>query len=189
MGSARLIRGVMRPAGEADGNVPRWSLWLVALVCFGPLALVLLLGVIALPLWFGMIAVQLAEPERFPHESSEVLVGTVWPILLVVSGIIGLIGLLRVLTLPRRGRPTSSRVLTVGMIAVGLIALAVFDLGIVAGVLSDFSAGIPIAGIVVYIALPFAGAAWLLSKSWKYLFAGPSPRGSHNNRMERTRDR
>jgi hypothetical protein len=49
----------------------------------------------------------------------------------------------------------------------------IFDLPIAIGVLSDFSEGIPVAGIAIYMLLPFAGAAWLLSKSWRVLLAAP----------------
>jgi hypothetical protein len=169
---ASLIRSVMRNEPESDAReVSRWSLWLVAIVCFGPLALIVLLGVFALPLWFGMAAAYVGEPERLSHELPGSLRDVVWPIALVVSGLIGLAGLLRVLTISRRSRPKSTRVVTIGMIAVGLVALAIFDFGLLVGVGSDLSAGIPVEGIAVYLVLPFAGAYWLVSKSWRFLVA------------------
>ena len=162
----------MRTTVEFDVPVaPRWCLWLVAVVCFGPLAAVWLLGALALPLWVGMLAAQLMEPERFAHELAGSIWDFVWPIALVISGLIGLVGLVRVLTLSRRERPESHRVVTIAMVAVGLTALLIFDLPIAIGVLSDFSEGIPVAAIAVYMLLPFAGAVWLLSKSWRFLLA------------------
>ena len=75
----------MRTASEfAVPDVPRWSLWLVAVVCFGPLAGVLFLGVLILPIWIGMLAVLLAEPERFAHDPSVTIWVVVWPIGLVL---------------------------------------------------------------------------------------------------------
>ena len=100
---------------------------------------------------------------------------TVWPIGLVVSGLIGLVGLLRVLTISRHEPPNSTQVVTIGMLAVGLAGLAIFDLDLIGGVISDFSEGIPVAGIAVYIVLPVSGAVWLLFKSWRFLVAGPAP--------------
>lgn len=127
-----------------------------------------------LPFWLAAISGRVMEQEAISHDSYEALVvGSIWPTALVLSGIIGFAGLVRVLTLPRDRRPESTRVLTVAMVAIGLTALAIFDLSIVVGTLSDLSAGIPVAGIVIYIVLPFAGAAWLMSQSWRYLFAGP----------------
>jgi hypothetical protein len=162
----------MRTEPESGArDVPRWSLWLVAIVCFGPLALIVLLGVFALPLWIGMAGAYLAEPERFSSELSGSLGDVVWPIALVVSGLIGLAGLLRVLTISRRSRPKSTRVVTIGMVAVGLVALAIFDFSVLVGVGSDLVESIP--GIAVYMVLPFAGAAWLVSKSWRFLVASP----------------
>ncbi len=170
----------MRTATESDvPSVPRWSLWLVATLCFGPLTGVLLLGVLVLPFWVGMLAALLIEPERFAHDLS--IWHIAWPIALVISGLIGLVGLVRVLTLSRREQPTSHRVFTLAMVAVGLTALMIFDLPIVAGVFSDFSDGVPVAGVAVYIVLPFAGAAWLLAKSWRFLIAVPGRVRSHDN--------
>jgi len=160
---------------------PRWSLWLVAVVCFGPLAVVLLLGVLVLPFWVGMLVAQVTEPERFAHDLSGSIWHFVWPIGLVIAGLIGITGLVRVLTLSRRERPKSHRVFTIGMVAVGLAALMIFDLPIAIGVLSDFSEGIPVAGIAIYMLLPFAGAAWLLFKSWRFLLAVPVGDRSHDN--------
>jgi hypothetical protein len=110
----------MRTGGEPRvPDVPRWSLWLVAVVCFGPLAVVLLLGVLVLPFWVGMLVAQVTEPERFAHDLSGSIWHFVWPIGLVISGLIGITGLVRVLALSRRERPKSHRVFTIGMVAVG----------------------------------------------------------------------
>jgi hypothetical protein len=121
------------------------------------------LGVLLLPLWVAMMAAQLTWPERFADDSA-----TIWhvalPIGCVLGGLIGLIGLVRVLTLSRRERPKSHRIFTVGMVAVGLAALVAFN-----GPL-DFSEGIDVPTIL-FVLLPFMGTAWLLFTSRKFLLA------------------
>jgi hypothetical protein len=160
----------MRIDTESDRReMPRWALWLVAVVCFGPLTLTWLLGVLMTPMWIGMLAVLLVEPERFAHDPSATPWVVALPIGLVIGGLVGLIGLVRVLTLSRRERPKSHRIFTLGMVAVGLVTLLVFRSPSIG--MPDFSEVIS-AGGVVYLLLPFTGAAWLMAKSWRYLLAG-----------------
>jgi hypothetical protein len=142
----------------------------VACICFGPSVAMLLLGVLILPVWISMLAVGLANPEH-PLDS----VGTpiwlaVWPICYVAAGVVGLGGLIRVLTLSRRERPRRHRAATIGAVTVGLAGLAIFDWASF-GRPWDLSEGMPFA---LFVVLPFGGAAWLLAKSWKFLFAGAS---------------
>ena len=151
-------------------SVPRWSLWLVAVACFGPLTAVWLLGVLYSAFWLSMLPLLLAEPaERLP-DSREAILGAVSAMAFVSAGRIGLIGLVRVLTLPHTERPESHRYITIGMVAVGLTALLIFDLPMLGGTLSDFSDSI--AGTLVYLVLPFGGGAWILANSWRFLVAG-----------------
>jgi hypothetical protein len=147
-------------------------LWLVAVVCFGPLIAVWLLGVIMLPFWAAMMVFQVTQPERFALDASGSLWDFVWPIALVIFGFIGLVGLARVLTLSHRERPKSHRVVTLGIVAAGLVPLLVFDTYLVGRLVADFSEGIPLAALAIYLVLPFSGAAWLLLKSWPFLIAG-----------------
>jgi hypothetical protein len=43
--------------------------------------------------------------------------------------------------------------------------------------MADFSTLLEdVTALAVYVVLPFGGGAWLLSKSWKFLLAGPAPR-------------
>jgi hypothetical protein len=82
--------------------------------------------------------------------------------------------MLRALTLPRRERPRRHRVFTIGMVAIGLTGLALFDLPFI-GSFADVSGvadGAPLVrALAIYFLLPFGGAAWLLAKSWKFLVA------------------
>jgi hypothetical protein len=147
--------------------------YFVAAICFGPLLFVLLLGLVAVPIWVSMIAMQVAEPEQFSNESS----GTIWdgvsPLLLMISGFIGVAGILRVLGLLRRGRASvTSRRITVAMVAVGLIALLAFDaIVFVPGVFSEEVGNLPVAGLFIYVVGPFYGAVWLLRAAGDMLFA------------------
>lgn len=178
----------MRTVNNADVNdVPRWALWLVALVSFGPLTLMWLLGVLYLWFWFGLIAVRLGEPERVAHVPSVTIWDVAWPVgWCVIGGFIGLFGLVRVLTLSRRERPKSHRIFTIGTVAVGLTTLLIFDLPMIVDPTPAFSDGLSLVGPVVYAVLPFTGAAWLLAKSWRFLLAG-SVRPDVESRSSRIR--
>lgn len=158
----------MRINSESDRrDMPPWALWLVAVVCFGPLTLTWLLGVLLVPFWIRMLRVLMLEPERFAHDPSANVWVVALPIGLEIAGLIGLFGLIRVLTLSRLERPKSHRLFTIGMVGVGLAALLAFHFVGGGTALSEvFSVG----GLV-YLVLPLMGAAWLLAKSWRFLLA------------------
>ena len=103
------------------------------------------------------------------------------------AGGLGLIGLVRVLTLPPR-RPESHRYVTIAIVAVGL-ALLIFDLPMIVDPTPAFSDGRSLVCPLVYAVLPFAGAAWLLAKSWRFLLAGPVRQDveSRSSRIRRER--
>lgn len=147
------------------------SLWLVAIVCFGPVTALWLLGAVMAPLWVSMIVVLLSRPEEFSVDWAEALWGSVTALAYVAAGFVGLSGLLRILILPRHERPKRHRFFTLGMVAVGLTALLGFSYPIGLDDLSD--AGDLIA-LIVLVVLPLSGAAWLLVKSWPFLLAGPA---------------
>jgi hypothetical protein len=169
----------MRFANEGSrSDVPGWSLWLVAAVCFGPLLLIWMLGVLLVPVWVGLVIVQLVRPEQFAHESPEALWSPVSAIAYVVGGGIGLAGLLRVLTLPRE-RPKRHRVYTIGIVAVGLAALLAFVLPTLAGDFVELLRGENVAAFLVYVGLPLIGATWVLASSWRFLVASPDDDRRH----------
>jgi hypothetical protein len=147
--------------------------YFVAAICFGPLLLVLLLGLAVAPVWVSMIAMRVAEPEQFANESSGTIWDGVWPLLLVTSGFIGTAGILRVLALLRRHASVTSRRITVAMLAIGSIALLAFDaIVFVPGVFSEGVDNLPVAGLFIYVVGPFYGAVWLLRAAGNVLFAG-----------------
>jgi len=176
----------MRVDTESDRReMPLWALWLVAVVCFGPLTLMWLLGVLLLPFWVEMLVTQLAEPERFAPAPDASMWVTAVPIAWVIGGLIGLIGIIRVLTLARRERPKSHRFFTIGMVALGLATLLSFHWPLVGAEFSDLAYLISVGGLT-YTVLPFAGAAWLLVKSWRFLLAGSvRPDGDSRSRVKR----
>jgi len=169
-------------SGAEIDDVPRWLSWLVALVCFGPLTLTWLLGVLLLPLWIGMLAELLSEPEQFAHDPSATVGTFALPFGLVIGGFIGLVGMLRVLTLPSRERPTSHRIFIIGMVAVGLVTLLAFNQPFE---LADL---VSVAGLV-YLVSPLAGAAWVLGKSWRSLVAGAVRMDAKSRRRRIKRER
>jgi hypothetical protein len=69
------------------------------------------------------------------------------------------------------------------MVGVGLVTLLTFNQPFAEGGISDLSEVIS-AGGLVYLVLPFTGAAWLLAKSWRFLIAG-----SHRQDVESRRSR
>ena len=161
----------MRTDSESDRrDAPRWALWLVAVVCFGPLTLMWLLGVLYVALWAAILAPQLAQPELLPVDLSELAGELVWSIAQVIGGSVGLVGLVRVLTLSRRERPKSHRIFTIGMVVIGLLTALFFEQPFVEGGMPDVSEIVSFAGLA-YLVLPFIGAAWLLAKSWRFLLA------------------
>jgi len=158
----------MRSANETDlDDVPRWALWLVAVVCFGPLTFMWLLGVLYVAFLAAILA---AHPECLPVELSEFIWDLVRPIAQVIGGLIGLVGLVRVLTLSRRERPKSHRIFTIGMVVIGLLTALFFQQPFDEGGMPDVSELVSVVGLA-YLVLPFAGAAWLLTKSRPFLLA------------------
>lgn len=165
----------MRADESERHHSPRWILWLVAVVCFGPLTTIWLLGALLSPFWVATLALQVAEPQRFAHEPSSTMWDTLWPIICVVTGGVGLVGLLRVLTLSHRERPPSHRWFTLGMVAVGFAALLIFDLPMLDLTIADLvdADAEALVALLVYCVLPLVGGAWLIARSAPFLFADP----------------
>ena len=174
----------MRVDKESDRReIPRWALWLVAVVCFGPLTLMWLLGVLIMPIWIALLAALLVKPEGFAQDPDASIGVVALPIGLVIGGLIGLIGIVRVLTLSRLERPKSNRLFTLGMVVVGFVTVLAFN----QPGMSELSDIISVAGLVNFV-LPLAGAAWLLAISRRFLFAD-TRRTNVKRRMRLGRER
>lgn len=136
----------------------RWLLYLEALVCFGPVSFLLLLGVVLFPSWttelisfyFGNAGPR-APGGNMPW-------GALWPMILVVAGVTGLCGLVRALyRVTREVSTPEGNQLTRAMLAVGICGLI--------GFFSSFPLADPREYPVEFIAyylLPVMGVARLL---------------------------
>jgi hypothetical protein len=160
VGSASLMRSVMRLKSRVAPCV-------VATACFSLLLLVLALGVLALPMWVSMLVAKIAQPERFAVDEP------IWPIVLsiieVLSGVAGILGLLRTLALLRKRAAVQSRRLTGLMVATGLVGLSVFNWVVfIPGIFTDDD--VPWMALAVYVALPYLGAACLVYATRDELF-------------------
>ena len=109
-------------------------LWIEAVICFGPLALVLLLGALMFPVWIAMLAVALSNAVVGVPVLDAGGGGSPWPVVapmsFVVSGLVGLAGLFRVLlalTQHEHPRPSAGTAVMVLVGLVGLVALNLYD--------------------------------------------------------------
>jgi hypothetical protein len=99
-------------------------LYVEAAVCFGPLAAMLSFGVLLFPLWTGMLLMHLSGAIAVHDPDGLLAWHLLWPMLVVASGVIGLVGLFRVLLLlSREARETRGRALTLWMVLIGWSAL------------------------------------------------------------------
>jgi len=149
-------RGTPAPEPPVNRALFVTLLWIEAAVCFGPLFLVLLLGVMFFPLWASMVISGLIGTVPWEDGAGATMWDAVWPMIFVLCGLVGVIGLVRtLLVLSRKERPLRRSLTTVMMIAVGLLGLISFD---VRG--GGFPSAIP--ALLVYYVLPGIGSAHLL---------------------------
>jgi hypothetical protein len=136
----------------------------VAVVCFGPLALALTIGLWLVPIWVSRIERYLNGPERLSRGALQALWESVWPIGMEVVGFLGLIGLFRLLALLHHDASVASKRVTLAMIIVALTALLAYDLSVSveSWLIGDWA---------FYVMLPFIGAVWLLFATRKVLLA------------------
>ena len=94
-------------------------------VCFGPLGLLCLLGVVALPMWIKLLLIEITG--RVDMHNSGGTSAIVWPIVFVLTGIAGLTGLVRLIPVLSGGHSTSRDILlTRAMVFIGVFGLATF---------------------------------------------------------------
>jgi hypothetical protein len=163
----------MRSPNDAGVNAkpdPRWSrglLYALAAVCFAPLLSTLALGVIAVPMWTSMLVMKLAQPNHFDPGDSAWHIA--FPIVWVVAGVIGTIGLFRTLALLRNDATVRSRKLTSVMVAVGLVGLSLFNVTVFAPFSESDDEEVPWMALTVYVVLPYFASACLLHAARKPL--------------------
>jgi uncharacterized protein with PQ loop repeat len=126
-----------------------------------------------IPVWVGMVTAGVSGQIDVAEASGGHTVWLViWPIVFVVGGLIGLVGLLRVLIfLSRRQRSSRGRRLTLAMVAIGLVDLLSFNLyGIL--LTGEFELPELDAALLVYWLLPLGGALHFLYLSRRGLLFG-----------------
>ena len=158
-----------------------------AVACFAPLAFTLFFGILIFPVWTGMLFAYwtgLVKPE--PDGSLGMPWVVIWPMAMVIWGVVGLLGLARVVGILFSGNPSPRwPILTVTLMALGALAVIVF---------SAFSAPNPFEQpiqFIVLFALPIVGIvhfAYLVRRAVLYPAIATFARTSPNNVLERTRD-
>jgi hypothetical protein len=152
--------------------MPRWYIktLLVAeiAICFGPASLILCLGVLALPLWLSMLSAYLDGTVVPPEAGERYPWDLIWPIAVVSLGIVGLIGLMRVVTIVLRNKPhANGRVFTVACVLSGIASLALFNF-----TLGGIDPSEALLGSLIYTILPAIGAAHFMYLARAALFPG-----------------
>jgi hypothetical protein len=161
-------------------------LFLEAVVCFGPLTVVLFFGVLIFPVWTAMLmAYALGSFDPVQDGPLPMPWVVIWPMTLVACGLLGLLGLARTLWILSAGVQVPKwRVGTLVMLGVGMLAVVALNLYDADNPLDD-----PIEFLALF-GLPVMGALHLAYLARHQLFP---PRGvaasgaSHNNALERTR--
>ena len=126
---------------------------LVSLICFGPLAFVVMLGVPMVPFWISMLVSGLPDTATAEEAAS-----FWWSIGWVIGGVLGLFGVARILRAAlQRKQISGSLKLTVSLLVVGAMALVSFNY--VGGGI-DLGSNLP--GAMVYGILPAIGTVHLL---------------------------
>ena len=105
-------------------STARWLIYAEVLVCFAPLAVTCLLGLLLLPTWIGMLSAGVKDPV---HNPGAVAV-SLWPVLAVITGLVGIFGIFRVCLLLSRNASRASNVLTLVAVSIGSCGLLLFAL-------------------------------------------------------------
>jgi hypothetical protein len=142
-------------------------------LCFGPLAVMLWVGVLASPIWIRLLFSLTTSPVRVHDPGNMGLIAAVLLLTVVLTGICGIIGLIRVLLLvvTDPSNPKGTR-LTLWLFAAGVVALALYDFWV------PWPEGI--VGVLVFYLLPGASSVHLLYLARRALF--PRMLGDANDR-------
>lgn len=151
--------------------------WIEAVICFGPLAFVVLLGAFIFPFWIMTLVAAMIGTGPWVDGAGRTMWDFVRSMSFVSAGIVGLIGLVRVLlVLSRNDHPPRRSTATVAMVLIGLLALVSFHFyrGHVGRNLTSF---------LVYFLLPGVGSVHLLYLARGLWLPSQKPRGdSHASR-------
>jgi hypothetical protein len=139
---------------------------LEAIICFGPLALILLLGTLVFPVWITTIVNYFSGTLEVWEPDGHLPWAAIWPTLVVISGYVGMIGLFLVLRALISG---------IDQAVGGLAALVMVFIGIAGLILFNIQVGgidprDDLVAALVYWMLPAIGSAHLLYIARNYLF-------------------
>jgi hypothetical protein len=141
---------------------------LVALICFGPITLVLVpFGLFLLPIWLSILANDVAgNPMGVHYSAGETIWDTVWPITALLLGLLGLVGLFRILSALRSEHAdTNKRLLTQLFIASGIVGVVLFNAMV--GWINPLEEA---AAAMIYWILPLGGTLYFLYVARMTLF-------------------
>ncbi len=141
---------------------------LVALICFGPIAIALIpFGLLLLPYWLSDLGNRLAGNAANVHYGPGATIwDTVLPIALLLSGLAGLVGLFRVLAILNfPHRVMRRRAITLLLAACGVVSVVVFSA--TGGYLDPYENA---TAAMVYWVLPLCGTLYFLYVGRRELF-------------------
>ena len=142
---------------------------LIAIFCFGPIAVTLLpWGVLLLPIWIvGLVNDLSGNPMGVGYGPEETIWVSIYPIACLLLGIAGLVGLFRVLSIANApDSPVRGRRLTQVLVTCGVVSVVIFNGG-GGGIISPFEAAVP---AMIYWVLPLVGTVYFLFVARRRLF-------------------
>lgn len=103
---------------------------IIAIVCFGPVALLTLpFGFLVLPVWLTSLANRLTSNPNIHYGPEDTIWDDIVPIVLLFLGILGIVGLLRVVSMANQPSHLRQRSpLTLFLVACGIGGLAIANL-------------------------------------------------------------
>ena len=150
--------------------MPRWLVTILLiielLVCFGPAVLVLMLGSFMLPTWVIMFGGHLNGTVVPSNNDAGLPWDLILPIAVVVLGLVGMIGLLRVAALVLLARRSAAnRIFTLFCVAAGIASLVLFN-----GMMEGIDPREAFLGSMVFAILPAIGSVHFVFLARRALF-------------------
>lgn len=133
----------------------------IAVLCFVPLAVVFLFGLLFLPGWISMIGLMLFDDRFTPIAEGQVWTAVI-PILIVIAGGLGVVGLYRIVRSTRHEESSSEQAAkTLILCAAGLGAVALLlTYTSVSLSMDELLSNLPF--LFIYLIFPIIGAILLL---------------------------
>ena len=159
-------------------SLRRVLFYLELTVCFGPVVIVWLFGALLFPMWVIMIIGYFTGLIPFDEPEGILPWRVLWPMVMVVSGAIGMFGLMRAIWLAEQDAPHPGwSKTTLLAILVGLGGVAFFNL---------YGSSISFYEGLLLLVLPCVGAMHLVFLARHSLLRGLVSAQPHNNGLHRT---